>query len=141
MSEARRAPLPVEPSTAELVQGAADQMSRLVRDELRLARAELTEKGRRAGAGAGLLGGGGLVAMYGVAALLAAIVFGLAEVMPGWLAAGFVGVVLLVIAAGLALAGRGRMRRGLPPVPEAAMDNVRQDIGTVASAVQKRGRR
>lgn len=143
MAEARRAPLnvPGEPSTVELVQGATEQISRLVRDELRLARHELTQKGRLAGAGAGLLGGGGLTALLGVTALLGAVVFALAEVMPGWLAAALVGVVLLAVAAGMALVGRARVRRGIPPVPEAAMDNVRQDVGTVTSAVRNRGQR
>ncbi|MFS8478100.1 MAG: phage holin family protein [Micromonosporaceae bacterium] len=143
MSEARRAPVqvPSEPSTAELVRGATEQISRLVRDEFRLARKELMEKGRRAGSGAGLLGGGGLLAALGAIALLAAIVFALAEVMPGWLAAALVGVVLLIVAAGMALVGRARVRRGMPPVPETAVDNMREDVGTVASAVRNRGRR
>ena len=74
-------------STSELVRQAADQISRLIRDELALARAEMTEKGKRAGLGAGLFSGGGLVVLYGVAALLVAVVLGLAEAMPAWLAA------------------------------------------------------
>ncbi|MFY1691250.1 phage holin family protein [Plantactinospora sp. WMMB782] len=115
-------------STAELVHRAAEQVSRLVRDELALARAEMTEKGKRAGVGAGLLGSGGLVAMYGVAALLAAVVLGLAEVMPGWLAALLVSVLLFACAAGLALLGRGRLRQAGPPVPEEAVRSVRADI-------------
>ena len=85
-------------STAELVRQAAEQISRLVRDELALARAEMTEKGKKTGVGAGLLGGGGLVALYGVAALLTAIVLGLAEAMPAWLAALIVAVLLFAVA-------------------------------------------
>ena len=64
-------------STAELVRQAGEQISRLVRDELALAKAELAEKGKRAGVGVGLFGGRGVVALYGVAALLAAVVLGL----------------------------------------------------------------
>ena len=52
-----------EPSTAELVQRATEQVSRLVRDELALARAELTQKGKHAGIGIGLFGGGGVLAV------------------------------------------------------------------------------
>lgn len=143
MSEVRQAPprIPAEPSTADLVQSVSEQLSRLVRDELRLARAELMTKGRDAGRGAGLLGGGGLVAMYGVTALLAALVLGLAAVMPDWLAAGLVGVVLLLVAAGLAQVGRGKVRRAGPAVPQETTGSVRRDIDTVTSAVRERGRR
>jgi len=139
MSDVRERP--TEPSIADLVQRATEQTSRLVRDELRLAKLELAEKGKQAGAGAGLLGGGGLVALYGVAALLAALVLGLAEVMPGWLAALLVGVVLLLVAGVLAIAGRARVRRATPPVPEEAMDSLKRDIDAVTSAVKERGGR
>jgi len=139
MSDVRERP--TEPSIADLVQRATEQTSRLVRDELRLAKLELAEKGKQAGAGAGLLGGGGLVALYGVAALLAALVLGLAEVMPGWLAALLVGVVLLLVAGVLAIAGRARVRRATPPVPEEAMDGLKRDIDAVTSAVKERGGR
>src|SRR3954451_3379861 len=69
-------------STAELVKLAAEQVSTLVRDELKLAQLELTEKGKRAGLGFGMFGGAGVVALYGVGALLAAAIIGLAAVMP-----------------------------------------------------------
>jgi MFS family permease len=128
-------------STAELVKLASEQISRLVRDELRLARAELAEKGKQAGIGAGLFGGGTAVGLYGVGALLAALIIGLANVMPAWLAALLVGVVLLGIAAVLALAGRGRVRRATPPVPENAVRSAKADIDTVTEAVRERGYR
>ncbi len=76
-----------EPSTAELVQRAAEQMSRLVRDELALARAELTEKGKHAGIGLGLLAGGAALAFFGLGALLTAAILALALVLPAWGAA------------------------------------------------------
>jgi uncharacterized membrane protein YqjE len=146
MSKLREGPpsapsAPSEPSTAELVQRATEQAARLVRDELRLARMELAEKGRHAGFGAGLMGGGGLVALYGVAALIAALVLGLAEVMAGWQAAAIVGVFLLLVAGALALAGRRQVRQAVPPVPEEAVEGVRRDIETVTSAVRERGER
>lgn len=130
---------PAEQSTAELIQHASEQISRLVRDELRLARAELSQKGRTAGIGVGLLGGGGVVALYGVAALLTALVLGLAEVMPAWAAALIVGLGLLAVAGVLAVVGRGRVRDAAPPVPEETVASVRRDIGAVASAVKERG--
>ncbi len=115
-------------STAELVQQASEQVSRLVRDELRLARAEMAEKGKRAGAGAGMFGGAGFIALYGLTAVLAAAVLGLAEVMPAWLAALAVGAVLFVTAAVMALLGRRNLRRAGPPVPEQAVYSVKADM-------------
>jgi len=118
-------------STGDLVRQAAEQITRLVRDELALAKAEMTDKGRRAGVGAGLLGGGGAIALYGVAALIAAVILGLAEAMPAWLAALIVGVLLLGAAAVLALVGRARVKQALPAVPEETVRSVRADIDEV----------
>src|SRR5690242_1781102 len=97
-------------STAELVKLASEQISRLVRDELRLAQAELTRKGKHAGIGVGLFGGAGLVALYGVAALLATLVVVLDLVMPLWLATLIVAVALLAIAGVMALIGRKQVK-------------------------------
>jgi Flp pilus assembly protein TadB len=129
-----------ERSTAELVKTAAEQISRLVRDELRLAQAELARKGKHAGLGAGLFGAGGLLALYGVAALLTAVVLLLAYVMPAWLAALVVAVVLLGIAGVLAMVGRKQVQQGTPPVPEEAVRSVKADIDALTDAV-KRGHR
>lgn len=128
-----------EQSTAELVQRATEQMSQLVRDELALARAELTEKGKHAGIGVGLFGGGGALALYGLGALIAAVVLLLALVMPAWVAALIVAVVLFAVAAVLALSGRKQVRQAVPPVPTAAVSSVRADVDTVTSAVKDRG--
>jgi len=123
-------------STAELVKTASEQISKLVRDELRLAQAELTRKGKHAGLGAGLFGAGGLVALYGVAALLAAVVLLLALVMPAWLAAALVGIVLLIIAGILAMIGRKQVQRATPVVPEDTVRSVKADVATVTEAVK-----
>jgi uncharacterized membrane protein YqjE len=128
-------------STAELVKQASEQVSRLIRDELRLAQVELAEKGKRAGLGAGLFGAAGMVALYGVTGLLAAAVIGLANVLPAWLAALVVGLALLVLAGIFALVGRGQVRQATPPVPKKAMASVRADIDTVTEAVKERGHR
>jgi uncharacterized membrane protein YqjE len=129
-----------EPSTAELVQRATEQVSRLVRDELALARAELTEKGKHAGIGVGLFGGGGVLAAYGLGALLTAVVLLLALVLPAWLAALIVAVVLFVLAGILALIGKKQVSQAVPPVPAATVRSVRADVDTVAAAVRDRGR-
>ncbi|WBB81447.1 phage holin family protein [Micromonospora sp. WMMD882] len=129
-----------EPSTAELVQRATEQVSRLVRDELALARAELTEKGKHAGIGVGLFGGGGVLALYGLGALLTAVVLLLALVMPAWLAALIVAVALFAVAGVLALVGKKQVSQAVPPMPEAAVRSVRADVDTVTAAVRDRGR-
>ena len=126
-----------EASTGELVRQAADQISRLVRDELALAKAEMSEKGKKAGVGAGLVGGGGLVALYGVAALLTAVVLVLAEVMPAWLAALIVAVVLFAVAGVLAVFGRKRVNQATPPLPQEAVRSVKADIDEVKERAQR----
>ena len=118
-------------SAAELMRDLTAQISRLVKDELQLARLELAEKGRRVGVGAGLAGVGALSALYGVAALLAAIVLGLATVWPPWLAALVVAAVLLVTAGALTLLARAQLKRATPPVPEETVASIRTDIETV----------
>jgi Flp pilus assembly protein TadB len=131
-----------QPTTAELVKTASEQISRLVRDELRLAQAELAQKGKHVGIGIGMFGAGGLIALYGVAALLTAVVLLLAYVMAPWLAATIVGVVLLMIAGILALVGRKQVQRATPVVPEDVMRNVKADVATVTDAVKhERGTR
>jgi len=130
-----------ERSTAELVKLASEQMSRLVRDELRLAQAELSRKGKHAGIGVGLFGGAGVVALYGVAALGATLVVVLDLVMPLWLATLIVAVLLLAIAGAMALIGRNQVKQAAPPMPEGTVDSVKKDIGTVTEAVRERGHR
>jgi len=124
-------------STSELVKTASEQISRLVRDELRLAQAELAQKGKHAGIGAGLVGAGGLIALYGVAALLTGVVLLLAYVMPAWLAAVIVGVVLLGVAGVLALVGKKQVSQATPAMPEDAVRNVKADVATVTEAVKE----
>src|SRR5262245_59714978 len=128
-----------EQSTAELIQHATEQISRLVRDEFRLAQAELRQKGRSAGVGAGMLGGSGVMAFYGGATLVATAILALAIVLPDWLAALIVGAALLLIAGVLALVGRSRVRRAVPPVPQEAIHGIRDDLDLVTGAVRERG--
>jgi uncharacterized membrane protein YqjE len=115
-------------SAGELVKQLSEQVTRLVREELRLAQLEMTRKGKRAGMGLGMAGGGGLVAVFGLGALVACAVLALALVMPGWLAALIAGAGLLLIASGLALLGRRQLRRATPPIPAEAVDSVKADV-------------
>jgi len=115
----------------ELVQDLSRQTSTLIRQEMRLAQAELSEKGRHAGKGASMFGGAGLVALYGVGALIAAAILGLATVMEPWIAAAAVGAALLLIAGIVALAGKKELDEAGPPKPEQTLDSVHRDVETV----------
>ncbi len=124
-------------STGDLVKQLSEQVSRLVRDELRLAQLEMTRKGKQAGVGAGLLGGGGVIALYAVGCLLAAAIIGLATAVAAWLAALIVGVVLLLIAAVSALMGKGRLSKATPPVPKQAVDSIKADVEEIKESAHR----
>ena len=121
----------------ELARQLPEQISRLVREELRLAQLEMTQKGKRAGIGAGLLGGGGVIALYGVAALLAAAILALALVLPAWASALIVGGALLLVSAALAAMGRKRVKQAMPPVPQQTQASVGADVEEIKERVQR----
>ena len=115
-------------STADLIRRASEQFSSLVRSELDLARAEMTTKAKRAGVGAGMFGGAGALVFYGVGAVLVCIGLALALVMPGWLSALIVAVVLFAAAGVLVLLGRSQLKRAIPPIPTEAVESTREDL-------------
>jgi hypothetical protein len=117
-----------EASAGELVKQLSEQVSRLIRDELKLAEHEMTSKAKRIGRGAGMFGGSGLVALYGIGCLLAAAIIGLAAVLPAWAAALIVGGALLVIAGLAALMGKSQVSKAAPPVPEQTVQSVKADV-------------
>ena len=120
-----------EPSTGELVKRLSEQVSTLVRDELKLAQLEMTRKGKQAGIGAGMLGGSGLIALYGVGGLLACAILGLSRVLEPWLAALIVGAALLLVSGVAALLGRARLKKAAPLVPAQATDSVKADVNEI----------
>ncbi|MFE7270632.1 phage holin family protein [Streptomyces sp. NPDC057623] len=115
-------------SVSDLVGQAGEQLSRLVRQEVALAKEELAEKGRRAGRGGGLLGAAGAVAYAGVLFLAAAVTAALSLTLPVWAAALIVTGVLLAVAGLLAATGRAQLRRAAPPAPKEALGSVRADV-------------
>ena len=133
----QQSPTGQERSTAELVKLTTEQISVLIRDELKLARLEMTRKGKQAGTGAGLLGGGGLIALYGVGCLIACVIIAISGAVAAWLAALIVGAALLAVAAIAALTGKGRLRRGTPPVPSEAVSSIKTDV----QQIKERARR
>jgi membrane protein len=118
-------------SVGDLVHALTQQTSALVRQEMRLAQVELQEKGKRMGMGAGMFGGAGLVALYGVGALIAAAIIGLGTLLEPWIAAVIVGAVLLAVAGILALTGKKQVDRGTPPLPEQAIESTKRDVNEV----------
>jgi uncharacterized membrane protein YqjE len=130
-STTRHRPTGDERSVGELVQQLSQQTSTLIRQEMRLAQAELQEKGKRAGLGAGMFGGAGLVALYGVGALIAAAILVLGTALEPWLAAVIVGVVLLLVAGVLTLIGKSKVKQATPAKPEQALESVQRDIDEV----------
>ena len=113
---------------SELVQRMSQQTADLVRKELELAQVEMKEKGKRAGIGAGLFGGAGLITVYAVGALVATAILGLAEAVDPWLAALIVTVVLFVIAGVSALLGKKQVEQATPPQPEQAIRSTKRDV-------------
>lgn len=120
-----------ESSTGELVADMSQAVSQLIRDELKLAQAEVTGKAKQAGIGAGMFGTAGLLALYGVGVVITAVILALALAMDAWLAALIVGVVLLAAAGIAAVLGRKRIAKAVPPLPERAVESVKRDIDAV----------
>ena len=128
---------PSTASTSDLVSQAAAQISTLVRDELALAKLELTEKGKRAGIGGGLVGGAAVLGLYGLGLLLALAVVLLDLVWPLWLALLVVLVVVLAAAGVAALLGKQKLKAAAPPVPSDAVASAQADVQTVKNAVRE----
>ena len=127
-SSAAQLPRDQEHSTGELVKMMTEQVSVLIRDELKLAQLEMTSKGKQAALGAGMFGASGVVAIYGVGCLLACAIIAISGVVAAWLAALIVGAALLATAAGAALVGKQRLQRATPPVPGEAVASVKADV-------------
>ncbi|MGY1691741.1 phage holin family protein [Geodermatophilus sp. SYSU D01105] len=130
-------PAPEDASTGQLIGQLTEQISRLVRDEARLAQAEVTQKAKRLGVGAGLFGGAGLFAFLGTAALVATAILLLDLALPAWAAALIVTVVLFAVAGVLALIGKKDVQKATPPVPTEAIASTRTDIATVKESARR----
>jgi membrane protein len=135
--ESRQADELADEPISDLMKRLSTQMSTLVRQELKLAQTELQEKGKRAGIGAGLFGGSGIVALYAVGALLAAVIMLLGTAIEPWLSALIVAVALALVAGALALVGKKQVEQATPPAPEQAVESVQEDV----EYVKERARR
>lgn len=124
-------PDPSEASLGQLVSQVSQQIPELVRSEIRLAQAEVTEKGKKAGLGAGMFGAAGVLALYGLGTLLATLILVLALWLPAWAAALIVTGLIFAGAGIAALVGKKKVAEAAPAKPERAMAGVKQDVATV----------
>ncbi|MFE1808683.1 phage holin family protein [Streptomyces sp. NPDC059533] len=118
-------------SVGELVTRASQQISELVRQEMRLARTETMQKGRRYGVGGGLFGGAGLIGILAAQALVAAAIAALSLVLPVWAAALITGAVLAAVAAVLAVAGKKQVVQAGGPAPQQTIESVKADMAEI----------
>jgi uncharacterized membrane protein YqjE len=136
MSDTTHSSTTQDASTAELMRRLSDQMGTLVRQEIELAKTEVSEKGKRAGIGAGMFGGAGVAGLYMVGTLLATIIAALSLAMDTWIAALIVTVVLGAIAAVLALQGKNKVQEAAPPAPERTIASVKRDADTIKASAK-----
>ena len=122
---------------AELAKQLSAQTATLVRQEMELAKAELERKGKKAGLGAGMFGGAGVVGWFGLGALTAAEILALSTAVDAWLAALIVAVVYFAIAGVLALMGKRRVQEAGPPVPEQTVETLKQDVDVTKQRVKE----
>ncbi len=133
MSSAYEPPQPESPpgrdeSVGQLLRELSEQTSTLVRQEVALAKAELTQKGKAAGKGAGLLVGAAVMGLALLGAFTAFLIALIALLVPVWAAALVVTVLYALVVAGLGLAGRAALRKAAPPTPEQTIDSVKEDV-------------
>jgi uncharacterized membrane protein YqjE len=126
-----------EPSVGELVKNMSEQVSALIRSELKLAQVEMASKGKQAAFGAGMFGASGVVALYGVGCLIACAIIAISGAVAAWLAALIVGAALLAAAGVAALLGKRRMQRATPPVPEETVASVKADVEEIKERIQR----
>jgi hypothetical protein len=120
----------------ELLKQLSEETTRLVHQELELAKAEITQKGKQVGVGAGLFGGAGVLGLLAAGALTACFILALNAVMPAWLAALIVAVVYGAVAAFLALRGKAKVKEATPPVPEQTIETVKEDVQWAKTQMQ-----
>jgi uncharacterized membrane protein YqjE len=123
----------------ELVKDLASQTSTLVRQEIKLAQVEVTQRGKLAGKGAGLMAGAGVAALLGLGALTTVLIVALDGAATLWLAALIVTVLWLAIAAVLAMTGKKALQSSAPPAPQ-TVETVKEDIQWAKTQTGSAGR-
>src|SRR4051794_9529948 len=117
-----------EQPIGELLKQLASETTTLVRQELDLAKAEMREKGKKAGPGFGMIGAAGGVALLALGALTAFFILALDGVMPNWTAALIVTAVYGAVAGALYARGKERVDEARSPAPKQTIDTVKDDV-------------
>ncbi len=130
-----------DPSLGTLVSQLSSQIPELIRSEIRLAQAEVTAKGKRAGIGVGMFSAAGVLAFFGFGVLLTTAILLLDLLMPAWAAALVVAVVLFAAAGVAAVLGKKKVAEAAPPMPERAIGSIKEDVATVKGAAARGGHR
>jgi hypothetical protein len=119
---------PHERPIGELLRELANETSTLLRQELDLAKAEMTQKAKQAGIGVGMFGAAGVLGFLALGALTECFIAALSLAMPVWLASLIIVVVYVVVAACLALTGKARIKKAVPPAPEKTVQSIKEDV-------------
>ena len=117
----------------------ADETTTLVRQELDLAKVEMTQKAKELGIGAGMFAGAAVIGLCALGALTTCFIAALALAMPVWLAALLVAVAFGLLAGIAFLVARDRVKQATPPKPEQTIETIKEDV-TWAKTQAKSGR-
>ena len=126
-----------DPSLGELIKFVSEDLSHLVRSEIKLAQVEVTTKAKGLGAGIGAFGAAGVLALFGLGLLLTTVVLALSLVLPAWLSALIVTVVVFIIAGIAALLGKKKVNEAGPPVPTRAVESVKDDVQEIKETIKR----
>ena len=128
---------PADRSLGDLVKFVTEDLSHLIRSEIKLAQVEVTEKAKGVGAGIGAFGAAGVLALFGLGLLLTTAVLALSLVVAPWLAALIVAVVVFVVAGIAALMGKKKVTEAAPPVPTRAVESVKEDVQEIKESIKR----
>jgi hypothetical protein len=128
---------PGNQSVAELIKQVSEESSRLLRGELKLAQAEMTEKAKTAGVGIGAFGAAAVLGWLALGCLLATAILALALVLPAWLAALIVAVVVAIAAGIAALVGKKKVAEAAPPLPTETVESVKKDVEEIKESARR----
>ena len=125
-----------ERPVGELMKQLAQETSTLVRQEIELAKAEVAQKGKKAGTGIGMVGAAGVVGLLAAGALTAFFILALDGLMPAWAAALVVAIVYAIIAGALYMMGREKVQEAGSPVPEQTVETLKEDVEWAKTQMQ-----
>ena len=123
-------------SLAELLKDLSQELTGLLHEEIELAKAEVTTKGKGLGVAAGLLGSALVFVLHELGCLAVCAIAALSLAVPIWLAALIVAITLLAVAVVLGLMGKADVQHALPPIPEEAVESTKEDVAWLKTQVK-----